>query len=336
MAVFRCNKCAHLTEVGADQVGIDLKCPACGQPGKAYDTTLYIRTLLDRYFALRSVMDRMQREADMAGTDEAESPAASETPRTNHLDGVNLFNTDLFSSEQQHGPLQDWFAARKIQIRPNHKAVDTTGFFDEVANEIGNNYELIKMVVEQIGFAQRKGYTSINLQLGKKSQKEAQAIAAFCRQLYEYSFASRYYYQKPEKVMKLYLQSSPQIQSFFSGEWLEWFVLLQGLKLGQERQISVSCARNLSIVFPNEDLHELDVFFILNGAIPVCIECKSGEFRESIEKHATLRKRLALNKEQYIVCVAGLPDDQAKGLSSMYGLSFVNEQGLSSHLASLS
>lgn len=49
----------------------------------------------------------------------------------------------------------------------------------------------------------------------------------------------------------------------------------------------------------------------------MCIECKSGEFRESIDKYVDLT------------------DQQARGLSAMYGLTFVNEQGLAPHLQGL-
>jgi hypothetical protein len=131
------------------------------------------------------------------------------------------------------------------------------------------------------------------------------------------------------------VQSSPLIQNFFAGEWLEWFALMQILSLCRERNIPFSCARNLSVVFANEDLHELDVFFLLNGKTSICIECKTGEFRQSIDKFGTLRKRLGLAKEQFIVCALGLPEDQATGLSSMYDLTFVNERGLLPHVSRL-
>jgi hypothetical protein len=116
---------------------------------------------------------------------------------------------------------------------------------------------------------------------------------------------------------------------------LEWFALMQVLEFCQERGIRFSCARNLSVIFANEDLHELDVFFVLNGKTPLCIECKTGEFRQSIDKYATLRKRLGLEKDQFIICVIGLPDVQASGLSSMYDLTFVSERGLNAQLARL-
>lgn len=327
MAIFRCNKCGYLTELGTKAVGTAMNCTQCGHPDSVHDTTFFVKKLLEKYFALLAAQKRMQAEA--------ESQETSETALPQSLDGINLYNTDQIATDLQHGPIHDWFEAKNIQFRPNHKAVDTTGFFDEVAVELGGNYEMLKSVIEPIRQAQRIGKPGIYLNLSKRSQKEAQILTAFCRRMYDYAFVAKYFYQKEEKTIQLTLQGSQQVQRFFNGEWLEWFALMQVLEFCQKNRLNFSCARNLSLVFANEDLHELDVFFILNGNKPVCIECKTGEFRPSIDKYATLRKRLGLEKSQFIICVLGLPDEQASGLSSMYDLAFVNERGLSDHLARL-
>lgn len=107
------------------------------------------------------------------------------------------------------------------------------------------------------------------------------------------------------------------------------------LELCQERRIAFSCARHVVATFPNEDQHELDLFWLVQSARPVCIECKSGEFRPLIAKYSGLRKRLGLAKEEFVLCIAGLPDQQASGLTSMYDLTLVSEQGLKAHLATL-
>jgi len=62
------------------------------------------------------------------------------------------------------------------------------------------------------------------------------------------------------------------------------------LEYFQEKQLPTSCVRNLIVKFPNEDSHELDVFFLVNNSIPVCIECKSGEFRQHIDKYSNADK----------------------------------------------
>jgi Zn finger protein HypA/HybF involved in hydrogenase expression len=324
MAIIRCSKCAHVAEVPSDAVGRTLSCPQCGHPNTVYDTVFFVRKVLEKYLALQASLKRVQAEAD--------NQEAPEPVRQASLDGLNLYNTDQISTDEQYGPVNDWFQSKQIQIRPDHRAVDTTGFFDEVGVEIGRNYELLKAVVEQIRHGQHRGYTSVHVNLGKRSQKEAEAIAAFCRQLYDYSFVSRFFYQKPEKVVRLTLQGSSQIHGFFAGEWLEWFAMMQVLEICQERRIGLSLARKLSVVFPNEDLHELDLFCILNGKTPLCIECKTGEFRQSIDKYVTLRRRLGLEKDQFVICVVGLSDEQGRGLSSMYDLTFVGERGLGPHL----
>jgi len=328
MAIYRCNKCGYLAEVNADSIGTTLSCPQCGQSDRVYDTKFFVTKLLDRYFATLAALKRLQAEEE--GKEAAHPP-----PQSTSLHGINLHNTDLISTDLQHGPIHGWFESRKIRVEPNYKAVDTTGFFDEVAIEIGKNYDTYGEIIERIRAAQRKGQPGFFVQLAKKSQKEAQAITTFCRQLYDYSFVAKCYYQKPEKTLNLSLQSSQLIQDFFAGEWLEWFALMQTLELCQAREAKFSCARNLNITFENEDRHELDVFFLLNGSRSVAIECKTGEFRSSIDKYVTLRKRLGLKKEEFIVCVLGLSDDQASGLSSMYDLSFVSEKGLPAHVSRL-
>ena len=89
------------------------------------------------------------------------------------------------------------------------------------------------------------------------------------------------------------------------------------------------------MVFPNEDLHELDVMVLPPGQSPICIECKSGEFRRDIDKYLRLRKRLGLERQRFIVCAADLSDEQAAALSAMYELTFVNLRSLKSHLQAL-
>lgn len=335
MGVFRCNSCGYLAEAANDTIGSSLDCPVCARANLVYDTMFFIRKVLDKYFALRTAYKQLQTELDSPESTELPESPESVPAGDTRLDGIDLHNTNLLSTGDQHRPIEDWFAAKKIVIKANHKAIDTSGFYDEAAIEIGKNLELYKPLLDQIRFAQSRGFTQVNVSLEKCSQKSAQAITAFCRNLYEYSFLARCFHQKPERNLRLTLQTAPQIRDFFAGEWFEWFALMQVLELCQEKRVVFSCARNLSVVFPNEDLHELDLFWLINAERPVCIECKTGEFRALINKYSGLRKRLGLAKEQFVLCVAGLPDEQASGLSSMYDITLTSERGLKSHLDSL-
>ena len=209
---------------------------------------------------------------------------------------------------------------------PLPETFDTTGFFDEVAVQLGDHYGTLSLISDKIRYIQRKGYTTVKITLNKRSQKDIKVITRFCKDLYDYSFVAKYFYQKQEKIIRLTLQTAPKIVNFFNGEWMEWFVFMKLLDFFREKQVSVSCLRNLSAVFPNEDRHELDVFFLVNEKTPLCIECKTGEFRKDIEKYSVLRDRLKLNQEQFLICVVGLSEKQTQGLSSMYDVTFVNEK----------
>ncbi len=326
MALLRCNKCGHVAEASADQIGTNTPCPACGNHVPVYDTVLFVRKVLQQYFALQDEVKQLR--AGSAPADVAAMPA----PATADID---FHNTEHLTSETWHAEIVAWFQRRQIQVRTSPDAVNTTGFFDEFAVEIGDNYPLLGDVVGKIRWAQQKDVPSFSLKLGELSQKDGQAINAFCKRLYEHTFLSKYFYQKQDKLGRATIQTAPAIRSFFAGDWLEWYALMKLLAFFQARQKAFSCTRNLSVIFPNEDLHELDVFFLVEGNTPVCIECKTGEFRQDIDKYLRLRKRLGIDRSQFILCCLGLGDEQAAGLSSMYELTFVNPTGLKDHLAKL-
>jgi hypothetical protein len=153
--------------------------------------------------------------------------------------------------------------------------------------------------------------------------------------LYDFSFVAKCFHNKPENNIRLILQTVPAIRNFFNGEWLEWHALMSSLRYAKERNRRFSCARGMEISLTNDDKYELDVFMLIDGNTPICIECKSGEFRQNIDRYLALRKRLGINGKNFVMCIAGLSDENAKAFSAMYDLAFVNEQGLAEHLSRL-
>ena len=91
----------------------------------------------------------------------------------------------------------------------------------------------------------------------------------------------------------------------------------------------------MTLSFLTGEKRELDVFFLINKTQPLYIECKAGDFRQDIDKYVALRKRLGIDQRYFILCVADIDIEQAKGLSAMHGIAFVNTQTLGQHLSTL-
>ncbi len=331
MAISRCNKCGALAEHERGRVGLQYDCIQCGVSTPIYDTVFFVKQLSDMYFAQRKELNSLRPLSPVAVQANAAVQIASEKSGEN----FDIHNSDLLSSDVQHAPIIEWFKSKNITSTAYIDAVDTTGFFDEAAVAMGSDYELLGEVCERIRYAQLKEYNNASIHLGRKSKKDVNALETFIKKLYDHSLVARIFSNKDEDSIRVVLQNAPSVRRFFAGDWLEWYALMICLRICQERKVEYACARNMTLSFPNNDKRELDVFFLIDNTQPLYIECKSGDFRQELDKYVALRKRLAIDQRHFIICVADLDSDQCKGLAAMYGMTFVNTQTLGQHLTTL-
>ncbi|SFV63056.1 hypothetical protein MNB_SV-6-552 [hydrothermal vent metagenome] len=239
----------------------------------------------------------------------------------------NISHNQEFNLQDDYRPIIDWFAQKHIEVMIDKDAVDTRGFFDEVAITLGNNYSVLEGVLEQMRYIHRKGYDTVKISLENRSKEDISIIKNFCKEIYDYSFASRYYHDKKKNAIYLEIQKATKIANFFNGIWMEWYVYMMLLERFEKQELSYTLVKGIEIIYPNKDKNELDIFFIVDGT-PVCIECKSGEFRKDIDKYVKLRKRLKLNREHFIICAIGLDEIQTDGLSNTFDITFTNQNNL--------
>ena len=336
MPIYRCNACGFVSEDAATPVGQKAACGRCGQASTVYGTVFFVEKLVERYAAaMRELQALRAADDDEADAGQA-APASSAAAIGADLSEVGALNTVNFATAEQHAPLQAWFAGRKINATFDYAQVDTTGFFDDAARLLGDRLDLFGELIERVAFAYRTGHGWLNLELARLPQKDAQAINQLCRNLYSHTLFGRYHYQKPEKIVRLTLQTAPAVRRFFEGGWLEWYVFLQALQACQAAgRTQVSCARSVKVTFANDDVHELDVVVLPARRTPVVVECKSGEFQRDLDKYLRLRKRLGLERQHFVICSPHMADEQASGLSAMYDLTFVNLRLLPAHLQSV-
>ena len=362
MPIYRCNKCGFIAESVPLLPGSKIPCGRCAHPSTVYETTFFVEKLTERYFAALREIETLKAadQAAIATPEAASRPAAAATapkPVAGEaavavaaaaavpappsaapalaLNQLNLHNTALLATPEQHQPLKEWFATRQIEAQFDYAAVDTTGFFDDAARALGDNFDLFAELLDRIRYAYRNSHSGLNLELANLSQKDAQAPTTLCRQFYSHTLFARYTYQKPEKIVRLTLQTATTVRLFFEGGWLEWWALLELLEQLKAKRRPFSCARGVKVVFPNEDLHEIDVMALVDGQTPIYIECKTGEFRREIDKFLRLKKRLGIGRQHFIICASDLSDEQATGLSAMYELTFVNLKTLTSKLQAI-
>jgi hypothetical protein len=282
----------------------------CEHASPIHDTVSFVKKVLEKY----GVLSVKYRELEQSLNPEPD--AVSNKYRLHQDREIDLHNTDVMGNSMQYQPIISWFERNNIQVTVNAQALDTQGFYDEVAIEIGDNFEVLQDVLDKIRKTQRNNYTSVVLNLSNHSQTQIKTITGFCKNLYEFSFVAKYFYNKNEKRIHLNLQSVPNVVRFFNGEWLEWFVFMKLLKHFYESKGLFSCLRGFDLQFANEDKYEVDIFFLINSKIPIFIECKSGEFRSFIDKYSKIRRRLDISKENFFLLVLGISDEQIAGLTS--------------------
>ncbi len=189
-------------------------------PCVVYGTVVFVEKLVKRYVA---AMREIKTRQTLDSSDIPSAPAPYTLPAT-LLPLLPL----LASVDSQHtAPLTAWFAARQIDIRFEHAQVDTHGYFDDAARQIGAQYNRFAELIERIGYAYRNSHTVVHLDLGSQAPQDAQAVNTLCGWLYVRSFFARYHYQKPEKTIQLTLRPSVTIREFFDGGWLQRAVFLR-------------------------------------------------------------------------------------------------------------
>ena len=326
MGVYRCNHCKFISEHIIHRSMPPTKCANCGQDVTVYETAPFIQHIIDRWASAVRELNALKNQ----DKEPAEQQQAQEHNQSNPLDNVKLSDTNILANIEQHQPLTDWFKNKQITPEFDCAAIDMSGYFDEAAAKIGKNFAIFQDILNKIAWKYRNNHSGLNLDLKKYSQKEAQQINNICREFYSHTLFSRYTYQKQDKLIHLKLQAATPIRQFFNGTWLEWFALNEILTLAKQygKNYNFSCARSAKIRFTNEDLHELDVLFLPKNKQLIVIECKTGEYRQNLDKYLNLRKRLNIPTDNFILLVTNINEAQAKSLSSMYQLTFATLTGL--------
>ncbi|WP_310463510.1 hypothetical protein [Sphaerotilus sp.] len=329
MALYRCNRCGHLSEPADDQIGTTSACSACGTDNQVYPTVAFMRTMLDRYFATRRELSEARAEIERLRLRAGEALPGDAAPIGHTLPmDFDTRNTDHFCSRVQVAPVLDWFRQAGVAADLDPRSLETSGHFDEVSTNIGTHYPQLHEIVERIRAAQKQDYSFINIDLGKRTPAEVKTLNDFCQTLSESGFLSKYLHQDGDQVVRLSLQKADTVRRFFDGGWLSWYSFMLGLRHLVSAGVDFSVARDVSLSWPKDEGHALDLVFLVGQGPPLCVQCRTGAVIPHIDRLIHVRDRLGIAPENYLLCVSDLTELQADELFRRHGLYVASPQTL--------
>jgi hypothetical protein len=327
-----------LREVPNEHIGKTIKCPKCSQPASIFDATILIQALFKNLAQAQTELKQLKEQTNLLiaeNTKLKEQTNFATNDKLNKEQQGYAFANKAFAPELiNFDGVVNYLNEKKVKVEFKEKQMDISGFFDEIAVKLGDNYAILFPLLDKIRWAYRKNYDAINFDL-TDNQKTDQFIMQFCKELYEYGFIVRQFKKRDKNQIHLELQTSTKIMNFFNGEWLEWYAFMKTASLLSSKKITFSSLKNFIFNFENGEKHEADVFFVLPKNKPLWIECKSGEFRQDIQKYTKICKTLNIPKENFLLLVLDESDEKMIGLSNTFDITFVSEKNFLNYIEKL-
>ncbi|MCS6812116.1 MAG: coiled-coil domain-containing protein 30 [Cyanobacteria bacterium] len=219
----------------------------------------------------------------------------------------------------------DFLASRNIRVR----AVPAESPADHVINSLskflGENYSSLRQLLGKIKRSVNQG-NSFLLSLKEYTQRDIGTVCQFCTRLHGIAFLEEYrYFRSPQYLIKAKAATIPEAHSFFSGKWLERFVLLAVKRCVEiaaselEQDIIFSYLLNPQIILPNGDDFELDLICCVNGSF-FWIEAKSGDYQQHVSKYSKMSKMLNLDSKHSIMVLPDISEDRCAALTSLFSM----------------
>jgi len=183
----------------------------------------------------------------------------------------------------------------------------------------------VKPLYQQIKRNMQLG-DDFTLNLKEESPKTISLICQFGKKLYDVAFLEQYrYFRSPQYLLRAKTTRLPTAQNFFSGQWLERFVMQEvqdvvtTLQAQTAQQIDFAYLANPRITLANEQEGELDFLFHVNGHI-YWIETKSGDYQQHISKYAMIARTLELDEKHALMVLTDIPASRSAELTALFGM----------------
>ena len=227
--------------------------------------------------------------------------------------------------EDEPDVTEKFLRSRGIRIKtvPPEDAADDV--INSLSEFLGKNYSELKDLLKKIKRNMQHG-GFIELHLNNRPQKEINNICQFASRLHEIAFLEQYkYFKSPRYLLKAKTTTLPSAQSFFSGKWLERFVLISAQKAvdsvshNLDRELDFSYLLNPQVTMPNGDDFEFDLIFHIDKS-HYWIEAKSGSYQQHISKYSKMSQKLGLDAAHSIMVLADIAPEGSAALGSLFSM----------------
>lgn len=227
--------------------------------------------------------------------------------------------------------LVEWLRTRNIEVLRIGTSHDLDETFDRLAIFLGERFQSIRPFYQAI---KRRVCGSTHpraIRLTDAPPKVISDICQFANDLYRNGFLTRFNYIRSERTVVFEPQSDGRVTNFFTGDWLERYVLLTIL---ERIETLIPEGRNVEkltkAVVRLADNQETE-FDILLG-LPNCVlwlECKTGEWQEHAVKFGRISRQLGIPvSHSALVLVDELTPEQKRNASALANMTVINPEEL--------
>ncbi|HMP75084.1 MAG TPA: hypothetical protein PKE12_02195 [Kiritimatiellia bacterium] len=232
-------------------------------------------------------------------------------------------------ASETSGLIERYLNERGITIKSRPPEDPADELIDSLSLYLGNRYQQLTRLLAQIKSAMQDG-GSITHNLSKAPQADVSTICQFCSRLHQIAFFEQYRYLKaPHYVLKIKTTKLPKAQRFFSGQWLERYIV-QSVRAIHQRLSSASgkplyfeALVNPQISLPNGDDFEFDILAVIGDAL-YWIEAKSGDYQQHVSKYSRISRLLGLDAAHSFMVLTDVADSACAHLSSLFSMTTCN------------
>ncbi|MCS6861435.1 MAG: hypothetical protein NZT92_14055 [Abditibacteriales bacterium] len=225
-----------------------------------------------------------------------------------------------------------WLAQRRVTVLRQSPPSELNEVLDKLATFLGERFQNIRPFYEAV--KRRIGGQSHSraVRLAQSPPRVISDVCQFGTLLYEHGFLSRYHYDRNTRTLFFVPQDDGRVTNFFTGDWLERYVLLTALERAKTllpQEVEPIVLTKAVVALPDGQETELDILLGLPDRV-LWLECKTSEdWQEHATKFGRIAKCLNLPTHRAaLVLLESLGPTQKQAAATLARMTVINPEEL--------